>query len=101
MIEKVAMQSGFSLQPMAEINDTNLLLQMVRTGDWISILSQHSVDGHPELRAIPLKEKGGSMQVSILQSKGRYEKWLPRNLSKSFKKSFLIRIYRKRLNKCL
>ena len=74
MIEKIAMESGISLQPMAEINDTNLLLQMVHTGDWISILSQHSVDSHPELRAVPLKEKGGNMQVSLLQLKGRYKK---------------------------
>lgn len=74
MIEKIATESGISLQPMAEINDTNLLLQMVHTGDWISILSQHSVDSHPELRAVPLKEKGGNMQVSVLQLKGRYKK---------------------------
>lgn len=74
MIDKMAAESGIALRPMAEINDTNLLLQMVRTGDWVSILSQHSVDGHPELRAVPLKEKGGNMQVSLLQLKGRYKK---------------------------
>ena len=74
MIEKMATQNGISLQPMAEINDTNLLLQMVRTGDWISILSQHSVDNHSELKAIPLKEKGGGMQVVLFQMKGRYKK---------------------------
>lgn len=74
IIEKMATQCGVSLQPMAEINDTNLLLQMVRTGDWITILSLHSVDNNPELRAIPLKDKGGNMQVSLLQLKGRYKK---------------------------
>lgn len=74
VIEKVASQSGITLQPMAEINDTNLLLQMVRTGDWISILSQHSVDSLPDLKAVPLKEKGGEMNVCLFQLKGRYKK---------------------------
>ncbi len=78
VIENVASRSGISLQPMAEINDTNLLLQMVRTGDWISVLSQHSVDNQPDLKAVPLKEKGGEMHVYLFQLKGRYKKLVTR-----------------------
>lgn len=74
VIEKVAMKNGITLQPMAEINDTNLLLQMVCTGNWISILSQHSVDSMPDLKAIPLKEKGGEMCVCLFLLKDRYKK---------------------------
>ena len=42
--------------------------------DWISILSQHSVDNQPDLKAVPLKEKGGEMHVCLFQLKGRHKK---------------------------
>ena len=64
-------QYKVKVKPQIEVNSTPLLLDMLRTGHWISILPQDMTVSSPDLKAVPIKEKTEMMhQPSLLKVKG-------------------------------
>ena len=57
-----------------ELNEVNILLNLVRTGHWATVLSNATVIGQEGLKAVPLAEKSLEMQASLLWLNGSYKK---------------------------
>ena len=74
MLEKLIHGKNVSLSSKLELNETNILLQMVSTGSYATILSSSAVFGNSRFKAIPLDEPGNVMEASLLCLKGAYRK---------------------------
>lgn len=74
MLDKLMEKKSFELSSSLELNETNILLQMVATGHYATILSTSAVFGKPRFRAIPLDEPGNIMEASLLCLSGAYRK---------------------------
>lgn len=74
MLDRLMQGKGFTLASQVELNETNILLQMVATGNYITVLSASAVFGNSRFKAIPLKEPGNRMVASMLTLKGAYQK---------------------------
>lgn len=59
IFDKVVEKHKTGLEVQMEVNDINMLLQLVNTGKWCTVLMGSSVSQYPELKAI--KITGGSM----------------------------------------
>lgn len=73
---------NIELKSKLELNETNILLQMVATGNYATILSTSAVFGKNRFRAIPLDEPGNVMEASLLSLKGAYQKTAAREFIK-------------------
>ena len=62
------------LDPHLEMNDVNILLQLVESSLFTTILSQTTIMGKNELVAIPIAEQKRKMIASVLTLKGAYQK---------------------------
>lgn len=71
VIDRMLAQYKVKVKPQIEVNSTPLLLEMLRTGHWISILPQDVVVSSPDLKAIPIKEKVEWMHICLLSLKGK------------------------------
>ena len=71
VIERILLQQHVKVKAQVEVNSTPLLLEMITTGHWISILSQDIARHHPQLKSIPIKGSGESMQAAFLSLKGK------------------------------
>lgn len=80
MLDKLTEKAGLELNSTLELNETNILLQMVATGHYITILSTSAVFGKTRFKAIPLSEEGNIMEASLLRLEGAYQK----NAAKEF-----------------
>ena len=76
VVERMFMKYKVKVKPQIEVNSTPLLLEMIRTGHWISILSQDVTLSSPDLKAIPIKEKAEYMHISLLSLKGKRQSLL-------------------------
>jgi LysR family cyn operon transcriptional activator len=85
MLDKLLEGRKFSLASNLELNETNILLQLVASGNYATILSTSAVFGKTRFRAIPLDEPGNVMEASLLRLKGAYYK----NAAKEFIKILL------------
>ena len=74
MLDKLVEGKDINLVYKLELNETNILLQMVATGHFATILSTSAVFGKTRFRAIPLDEPGNVMEASLLRLKGAYQK---------------------------
>ena len=74
MLDKLMEQKDVMLTSKLELNETNILLQLVSTGNFATILSTSAVFGKPRFKAIPLDEPGNIMEASLLSLKGAYQK---------------------------
>ena len=74
MLDKLMEGRDFKLSSHLELNETNILLQMVATGCYVTILSTSAVFGNSRFKAIPLDEPGNVMQASLLSLQGSYQK---------------------------
>lgn len=74
MLDKLMEGRDFKLTSHLELNETNILLQMVATGSYVTILSASAVFGNSRFKAIPLDEPGNVMQASLLGLRGSYQK---------------------------
>ena len=74
MLEKLTEREGVKLHSSLELNETNILLQMVATGHYATILSTSAVFGKTRFKAIPLNEPGNTMEASLLRLKDAYQK---------------------------
>lgn len=57
-----------------EVNDINMLLQLVSTGKWSTILMNSSLFKYPDLQAIPISGPGMSRQATITWPANAYRK---------------------------
>lgn len=71
VIDRMLAHYKVKIKPQIEVNSTPLLLEMLRTGHWISILPQDVTVNSPGLKAIPIKEKTEMMHISLLSLKGK------------------------------
>ncbi|WP_342646282.1 LysR substrate-binding domain-containing protein [Mucilaginibacter sp. CSA2-8R] len=55
-----------------EVNDINMLLQLVDSGNWATILMESSIFNHPELKAVKLAGNSMTRQASITWPIGVY-----------------------------
>lgn len=80
MIEKLAAENGVALHPGAEVNNSDLSLQMVRTGRWCSISLRRTAMLFPDLAAIPIREARNNPVISLLWLKNGYRKTAAREM---------------------
>ena len=80
MLDRLTEKEGIELHSSLELNETNILLQMVATGHYATILSTSAVFGKTRFKAIPLNESGNIMEASLLRLKDSYQK----NAAKEF-----------------
>lgn len=80
VIEELAMLYKFNLRPNAETNDSTLLVQMVKTGNWISIGTSTSIKQYPELSAISIEEPTPQFTAAVLLRKTGYHNKATQNL---------------------
>ncbi len=64
-----------TLDPQIEIDEATMLLLLVKTGKWISILSPSTIIGETDFKAIPLNGSDYQMQAALLWIKGSYQKF--------------------------
>jgi LysR family cyn operon transcriptional activator len=74
MLDKLVDGKNIELVYKLELNETNILLQMVATGNYATILSTSAVFGKTRFKAIPLDESGNVMEASLLRLEGAYQK---------------------------
>ncbi len=80
MLDKLLEGGNVQLTSNLELNETNILLQVVATGSYATILSTSAVFGKTRFRAIQLDEPGNVMEASLLSLRGAYQK----NAAKEF-----------------
>lgn len=71
VIERMLLKHKVKIRPQLEVNSSSLLLEMVSTGHWISILSQDIARHNPELKSIPIKGSSESIHAAFLSLKGK------------------------------
>lgn len=74
MLDRLVEGKDMNLVSKLELNETNILLQMVATGNYVTILSTSAVFGKSRFKAIPLDEPDNVMEASLLSLKGAYQK---------------------------
>ena len=74
MLDRLLEGREMNLTSKLELNETNILLQMVATGNYSTILSTSALFGKTRFKAIPLDEPGNIMEASLLSLKGAYQK---------------------------
>lgn len=74
MLDRLLEGKDINLVSKLELNETNILLQMVATGSYATVLSTSAVFGKTRFKAIPLDESGNVMEASLLSLKGSYRK---------------------------
>jgi LysR family cyn operon transcriptional activator len=74
MFDRLIEGKDFRFNSSLELNETNILLQMVATGHYATILSTSAVFGKPRFRAIPIDEAGNTMEASLLYLEDAYQK---------------------------
>ncbi|GAB2697057.1 transcriptional regulator CynR [Mucilaginibacter koreensis] len=67
-------QHGVSIDTQMEVNDINMLLQLVNSGNWATILMGSSILSYPELKAIKLTGDNMTRQANITWPVGVYRK---------------------------
>ena len=82
MLERLVQGKGIEYSSRLELNETNILLQMVSTGSYATILSTSAVFGNARFKAIPIDEPGNVMEASLLSLKGAYQKSAAREFIK-------------------
>lgn len=74
MLERLLEGRDVNLVSKLELNETNILLQMVATGNYATILSTSAVFGKTRFKALPIDEPDNVMEASLLSLKGVYQK---------------------------
>lgn len=80
VIDELAMRYKLNIQPCAETNDSITLMQMVRTGKWISIGTDTSISQYPDLYGITIEEPTPQFTAAILLRKTGYHSQATKNL---------------------
>lgn len=90
VIEELAVRYKLNLKPNAETNDYTLLIQMVKSGKWISIGTGSSIEQYPELSSISIEEPTPLFSAAILLRKTGYHSQPMKNLIELISKNTSI-----------
>lgn len=71
---KVVAMHETDLNVQMEVNDINMLLQLVNTGKWCTVLMASSIYQYPELKAVKIKGNGMSRDATITWPVNTYQK---------------------------
>ena len=74
MLDKLMESKDFELSSHVELNETNILLQLVASSGYATILSSSAVFGNSRFKSIILDEPGNVMEASLLRLEGVYQK---------------------------
>lgn len=74
ILDKLLMDNNIEIEPHLEMNDANILLQLVESSTFATVLSQATTIGRSNLKAIPIVEQKEKMTASLLTLKGAYIK---------------------------
>lgn len=80
VIDELAMRYKINIRLCAETNDSNTLVQMVRTGNWISIATDTSIGQYSDLYGIAIEEPTPQFTAAILLRKTGYHSQATKNL---------------------
>jgi LysR family transcriptional regulator, cyn operon transcriptional activator len=73
-----------TLSPQIELNEANMLLRLVGTGNWITVLSPSTILGQDNFKAIPISGNLYNMQASLLWIKDSYMKFSAKEFIRLF-----------------
>lgn len=73
-LNKVVAKHKINLNIQMEVNDINMLLQLVNTGKWCTVLMGSSVSHYPEIKAIKITGEGMSRDATITWPVNAYRK---------------------------
>ncbi len=82
VIDDLTIRYKLNMQPCAETNDSTTLVQMVRTGKWISIGTDTSICQYPDLSGITIEEPTPQFTAAVLLRKTGYHNQATQNLIK-------------------
>lgn len=88
VMERMLQLNNITLTPKIEINDVSLILQMVQTGHFVTILARSVIKRHKDLIAIPLLGKTVTMCGCLLRVKGKYQSFLEKEFYSLVKDCF-------------
>jgi LysR family cyn operon transcriptional activator len=74
ILDNWILSKGGSFTPNLEWNDANLAFNLLKTGHWLTILTDVAVRNEPELTIIPLTGLRPSLKTVLLWMKDGYEK---------------------------
>lgn len=74
MLDKLMEKKDFKLNSHVELNETNILLQLVASSGYATVLSSSAVFGNNRFKSVILDEPGNVMEASLLRLKGAYQK---------------------------
>ena len=79
-IDRFFSKNEQKLEPQIEVNDTNIILNLVHTGHWISILSPLSIQHKGPYVAIPIRGEQEYLSVCVMWVKGKSKQNLSQTL---------------------
>ncbi|MCQ2606916.1 MAG: LysR substrate-binding domain-containing protein [Bacteroidales bacterium] len=74
ILDKLMEENSVLIEPHLEMNDANILLQLVESSMYATILSKATTIGRTNLKTIPITEQRENMMASLLTLKGAYIK---------------------------
>ena len=80
VIEELATRYKLNLKPNVETNDYTPLIQMVKSGNWISFGTGSSIEQYPELSSISIEELTPIFSAAIILRKTGYHGQAMKNL---------------------
>ena len=72
--EAIPSRSDYEFSIRAELNEVNILLQLVRKSNLVSVLSEATIHNEPLLKAIPIDAPGSEMEGCVHVLKNTYRK---------------------------
>lgn len=69
--EHFFMKNNVNIAPQIEVNDTNLILSLISSGYWYSMLAPISIEKNNKFVAIPVENKKEILSVCLLWMKGK------------------------------
>lgn len=78
--DRLFMKNDVQVTPHLEVNDVNLVLDMVDTGHWVSVLTPLSIQNKPDCRAVKIIGETAYLSVCVLWLKGKNKKILYQTL---------------------
>ncbi len=73
LFDRYLAQHGGTLQPALVVNEVPTLLNLVRTGRWVGVMSNAVIVGEPGLASVELQDGCIPMQVALLTVRDAYQ----------------------------
>lgn len=83
-LDMLLAENHYTWEPHLEMNDANILLQLVESSLYVTVLSKAAIIGRENIVAIPFAEQKHPMVASLLTLQGAYQK----TSAKAFMKFF-------------